>query len=422
MLNCFLFSYINFSFLIYTLSKNINTKRNGHSEYNNLALIVGTILQEADLTHININNRILNVFEKKINTLLTKAKQANKRGGRHAKTFIESLKNGKSYSLKIFYNEISGLNMKQEYDCIKEEKRKLENDLTLETTKRLCVEEKLKVALDKNKRQKDYYKRKFKQLALSACRSKNGKGNKGRGLDKNKTFEDYTKRHQNSILQNAKEECQAALSFLGLYDHIATKVEVLNVETNNYETFSLINDDELEHFDISNQDVSESDLDNLNMWLYLKDKFQISHEAWGELSKSAKGMPNLYQIAKQTKKLNGRWNLRSTPGEMEGVQISFVESLGENVRRLKCSGVINQGDTIKIKLSGDGTNIGKRLKIENITYTILNENNVAMSEKGNYMLAIIKMKETYENLRSSLGDLIAEMHNLNEQLIIAHIN
>lgn len=45
-----------------------------------------------------------------------------------------------------------------------------------------------------------------------------------------------------------------------------------------------------------------------------------------------------------------------------------------------------------IKLSGDGKNIRKRLKIENFTCTILNENNVAMSEKGNYILAIIQMK------------------------------
>ena len=60
--------------------------------------------------------------------------------------------------------------------------------------------------------------------------------------------------------------------------------------------------------------------------------------------------------------------------------------------------------TIKVKLSGDGTNIGKRLKLENVTYTILNEKDAAMNEKGNYVLAIITTTENYDNLKESLAD------------------
>lgn len=37
-----------------------------------------------------------------------------------------------------------------------------------------------------------------------------------------------------------KEECQTTLSFLGLYNFIATKIEVLNTDTNQYETFNLV--------------------------------------------------------------------------------------------------------------------------------------------------------------------------------------
>jgi len=53
-----------------------------------------------------------------------------------------------------------------------------------------------------------------------------------------------------------------------------------------------------------------------------------------------------------------------------------------------------------VKLSGDGTQIGKRLRIVN--FTILNEKDVAMGEKGNYILAIIKTTESYEHLQVSL--------------------
>ena len=70
--------------------------------------------------------------------------------------------------------------------------------------------------------------------------------------------------------------------------------------------------------------------------------------------------------------------------------------------------------TIKVKLRGDGTNIRKRLKLDNVTYTILNEKDAGMNEKGNYVLATIKTTENYDNLKESLADLNNEMSNLKE--------
>ena len=66
--------------------------------------------------------------------------------------------------------------------------------------------------------------------------------------------------------------------------------------------------------------------------------------------------------------------------------------------------------TGKVKISGDGTNIGKRLQL--VTYTILTEKDVAMNEKGKYFLAMIKTTENYDNLKESLADLNKKMSNL----------
>ena len=63
-----------------------------------------------------------------------------------------------------------------------------------------------------------------------------------------------------------------------------------------------------------------------------------------------------------------------------------------------------------MKVSGDGTRIGKRL---HVTYTIINDGNVAMSEKGNYVIAVIKTNYEYIGIRDSLSDLRDEMRNLN---------
>ena len=42
--------------------------------------------------------------------------------------------------------------------------------------------------------------------------------------------------------------------------------------------------------------------------------------------------------------------------------------------------------------SGEGTNISKRLQLENTTNTILDKQDAAMNEKGNYVLANRKLR------------------------------
>ena len=119
------------------------------------------------------------------------------------------------------------------------------------------------------------------------------------------------------------------------------------------------------------------------MWIYVKDKFNISNKAWHELATQTKQMPNNYKIEKKLKELNAKWNLQPTPGQAERVQLSLRESLEEQEIRLQGKGVFHMNTKIKVKISGDGTNIGKRmgltltkgtnigkrLKIINLTYT-----------------------------------------------------
>ena len=54
------------------------------------------------------------------------------------------------------------------------------------------------------------------------------------------------------------------------------------------------------------------------------------------------------------------------------------------------------------------------MKVVNFTFTILHEKDVAIGEKGNYILAVIKTTEIYDNLRDSVADLRMEMSNLKE--------
>jgi hypothetical protein len=50
---------------------------------------------------------------------------------------------------------------------------------------------------------------------------------------------------------------------------------------------------------------------------------------------------------------------------------------------------------VRVKLSGDGTNVGKHLHVINITFTILEEGSKAMSADGNHLVACDNQLESF---------------------------
>lgn len=195
----------------------------------------------------------------------------------------------------------------------------------------------------------------------------------GRGPAKIKSLRDYSRKQKSRVTGQLKDECQTTLAFLGRYDFIATKVKLFNCGTNQYEMFELVPDGELKFKENESDELTDSDIDDVNMWMYLKDKFSIADEAWHEIAVKANGLPKLYSMKKRMSHLNSMWNLTPTPGDADGVQVEFSESLKKNVINLQQTGILQEGDIIKVKLNADGTNIGKRLTVVNFAYTILNE-------------------------------------------------
>ena len=52
---------------------------------------------------------------------------------------------------------------------------------------------------------------------------------------------------------------------------------------------------------------------------------------------------------------------------------------------------------VRVKLSGDGTRIGKRLHVVNFTFTLL-DGDAAYSSEENHPIAIFKDPENYDSL------------------------
>ena len=73
---------------------------------------------------------------------------------------------------------------------------------------------------------------------------------------------------------------------------------------------------------------------------------------------------------------------------------------------------ITTPNTIRVKLTGDGTRIARGLDVVNIAFTIIDEGNKAQSVLGNYSVAILKVLEKYEQLEAGLQDICAEAKDL----------
>ena len=64
-----------------------------------------------------------------------------------------------------------------------------------------------------------------------------------------------------------------------------------------------------------------------------------------------------------------------------------------------------------MRLSSDGTKIGKNLHVINFTFTLPDEDQ-SLSAAGNHTIAIMKIPEKYEELFLGLSDIIHEVEQL----------
>ena len=76
---------------------------------------------------------------------------------------------------------------------------------------------------------------------------------------------------------------------------------------------------------------------------------------------------------------------------------------------------------VKVKLTGDGTNIGKHLHVVNFVFTILDEGEKACTASGNHCIAILKESESYDAMKLGLKDIIREVESI-EQIIVRDLD
>ena len=277
---------------------------------------------------------------------------------------------------------------KETMKTVVHEKQEMRNKL-------VCIEKELKKAKVLNER----LKKSNKKLSSSiVCQNKQQRR-------KRQQISSLSRQQQWARKKQLCSDVTQALSFLDDEGVSVSSVTLIRNETNQNEVVN-IKDGAL-----AKKGECSTDSSDLELVLYVKEHFGLSNVAYHELSMICRELPRSWKLKDLAKSLNSKWHITPCPGG-DGVQQSLQARLTERVALLLNENKLSPGDTLQVKLSGDGTKVCRKLNLINFTFTLLNEGDVAMSSRGNHTIAIINACEGYEVLKRTLADLIDEVEQL----------
>ena len=147
--------------------------------------------------------------------------------------------------------------------------------------------------------------------------------------------------------------------------------------------------------------LSEKDKEKVEKTLFLMDKFGVGDSFIHELSMSpGSNLPRSYLIKQKRDDLNKLCTIFTTPGRVDGAQVSFIPLLKERVKSFIASNpTFNSDETIRIKISGDGAKMTHSSNFLLLSFSLLQQKDAVMSARGNHTIAVVKGEEKYGTLK-----------------------
>ena len=261
--------FLYFSYLLYEISMVKNNDMEIANEY----------LQRSELA-VNVTNRI--VASIRIQRLRIK-KNKKMKGGRSKKKCLEDWKTGVNlYRFSVFYCELDSLSLLNVIGKFAHENVETKILLDEERRNRSAIESKLIALLTESDRKVSMYEGKFRNLFRK---------DKARGPAKSKSFHLLSKSQQRRTRKSIEEVCGENLWFLEQFNFKATKIVIFNEEKCALETINLVGENNVNLPELTNENVN-----NVNMLLLVKDKFNISDAVFKELSQLCVGMPTFLHL------------------------------------------------------------------------------------------------------------------------------
>ena len=380
-------------------------------------MILHKIMEKYNLHQVVVNERIIAVAKVKIIRSSNAVANAIKKGGAYPSMLFKKWKTGNqsTWPLRIYYDELCTYQLSKENLKTTKEKRKLEtknHEVEAKVAKLELKVEKSSKLLAKERAAHDNSKSKITTLLCKISKLKRGENPDTRRKG-SKHFNQLSRMQQHRIKSQMITDCQTTLSFLGLYDIHATKLELYNEMTDTYETMDLVAN---EYCKVPQkiERITSSDLDDVHMLLFIKDRFNISNSAYHELPLTCSHLPRGSSLIQRMADINAKWNIFLTASG-EGVQQRIGDRLSyviKNMQKKFPDNPCHLTQKVRVKINGDGTNIGKRLHVVIIAFTVIDEGQAAMLSEGIHTIAILKTTESYDDLKTELKDIIKDTENL----------
>jgi len=253
------------------------------------------------------------------------------------------------------------------------------------------------------------------QVQLASEKLKNQDSPSGVARGPQNPSGEYSDSHQRLLKRKRMRSCELSLAWLQREGYTPTKVELKCNKTGKKETI-VLSEEECQTLTSSMDKPTQDDMDIVNMMLYAKDRFSVSGSAYHEMAQACREMPRHYKLKERIRELNKLWNICPTPNCVVGVQQALEDRLRVRICTLlqtaQPDAPFRIQQKVRVKLSGDGTWVGKRLHLVNFTFTLLEEGSAAHSHEGNHALAIFKTDEDYAGLNNALEDLVSEVERL----------
>ena len=161
------------------------------------------------------------------------------------------------------------------------------------------------------------------------------------------------------------------------------------------------------------------------MSLYTKDFLRVSDYGFSFLKKQLDAsIPSLHTIKKIRSELNKNFEIEKLgDGCLINPKIAITEKLKTLYGR---SPSIFEDNRIKVKLSADGTNISRKIKILNVIFSVINEDIKAATASGSYLFALAPYeKENYDEITPLMArtwDLIKGFNEIHLENVVKYID
>ena len=143
--------------------------------------------------------------------------------------------------------------------------------------------------------------------------------------------------------------------------------------------------------------------------LLAKDKILMSDKSYHSFKKDLNlNLPSLQVIKKERKKLDSLFEMKkNTKGAFNNI-VKMIE------HKLKTTDLKNS-EELKFKFSADGKIVSRKVKLINLTFTIINEKGKAKTAKGNYTIGIFRMNdENYDEILACFENVSDQIDSLEE--------